>query len=1633
MGGTNNATLTPSGAGSCVVTATKAADDQYAARNTSDTTINIAKAAQSTALTLSANTVVYGQTLTLSGSGGEGDGALSYAVSSGTCTVLVAVLTPGNANSDCQIQITRAASANYEAQTSGPISISISRATPVLGSLSVPTDKVFGDAAFSLSNPTATYNGSAVAGAWGYASALTSVATFSGATATIAGAGSSTITATFTPTDTTNYNTTSVTATLSVSQSTPTFTWSNVSATYGDANASITAPTVATTAATGTWAYASATTSVVAISSGQFDFGNAGTSVITATFTPSNTTNYVSGGTVTMTVTVAKANQTALSITSTSGTYGTNLSLTSSGGTTGGSVTWGTTDGTATGCAITSGALRSTSAGTCNVTATMAGNDNYNDVSNSGTTVTLAARPITLTVDAKTREYGDSDPALTYTVTTGSLVAGDSLSGSLARAAGVNVGSYAINQGTLANTNYDITFVPANLTITAKAITVTADTQTIQYGDAEPSLTYAITSGGSLVAGDAFSGALSRTSGTSVGTYAIAQNTLALSANYSLTYVPANLTITRRAVTVTAADKSKTYGDAEPSLTYSVTAGSLVGADSLSGSLARVSGETAGTYAINQGTLTSANNANYTITFVAGTMTINTKPITVTAVAQTKVYGDSDPTLTYTVNTGGLVGSDSLSGSLARTSGESVGTRAISIGTLANSNYAITLVPANLTVTAKPITVSAGDKTKAYGEADPSLTFSVTTGSLVGSDTLSGSLTRVVGDEVGAYVISQGTVTSANNTNYSITFVPGTLTINKAAQTPVTLTSTSAFYGVALSLTHGGGSGDGAVTFAVTDAGTAGCSITGTTLTTTGGNGTTCTVTVTKATSTSYLAASSSATTITVGRQAITVTAASKSKVYGDSDPTLTYTITSGVLVNGDVLNGALTRAAGENVGTRAINIGTLAHPNYDITYVSANLTITQRPITVTAANKTKVFAETPLADPALTYSVTSGSLQSGDTFSGAISRNSGEGVGSYVIGIGTLANSNYNITFVDGTFTITGATQAGFTLSAVATTIDYLATTTLSTSGGNGTGTVTYDVVNGTGECSLSGTTLTGDAAGTCTVTATKAAQGNYVEATSNTVTITVAKIAQTITFASLSDRAYDSASFAVAPTTSSGRTVSVASTTTETCTVSGFTVTMEYAGTCTLVASIAESANHLAATNVTRSFAITSVVPFAPTISSITATTSSLSVAFTTGANGGDAITRYDYSFNGTTWTSLRTGVITSPLSITGLTEGTRYEVRIRAVNLVGNGASSVAVAASTQVTPPAAAVVTTTTIPETTTTSTTTTTTTSTTSTTSTTTTTTVPVTTTTLRLARRATTTTSVVVVTTTVRPTTTTVRPSVDRLVVPFVTTTTVRPTTTTTVRPTTTTTTTVRPTTTTTVRPTTSTASTLRATTTTATTTTSSTTTTTTTVRPTTSTATTQPSTTTATLPRSATTITSLPLATTTTVRVVSDSEAAAVVATTPNNVQDLSLPVFVNNQLPEPAPAEPLVIQTQSEVTVQVVTVNEQVVTVSDETGYRLAVAAVDETGTPMSVSADGALLVRRDHFISVNGRGLKPNSVAVAWVFSEPRRLGDVRVATDGTFSAKFSVPKGLPEGDHTTQVNGIGANGSMRSFLA
>ncbi|MCX2496414.1 MBG domain-containing protein, partial [Pedobacter sp. PF22-3] len=207
-------------------------------------------------------------------------------------------------------------------------------------------------------------------------------------------------------------------------------------------------------------------------------------------------------------------------------------------------------------------------AGSYGITGTGLSANNYDFVqaSSNATALTVTTKTITVTAAAKSKIYGDADPALTYTFAP-VLVGTDTFTGSLTRAPGENVGTYAINQGTLAlNSNYTLTYVGADLTIGAKTVTVTAAAKSKTYGDADPALTY--TFAPVLVGTDTFTGSLTRAPGENVGTYAINQGTLALNSNYTLTYVGADLTIGAKTVTVTAAAKSKTYGDADPALTY---------------------------------------------------------------------------------------------------------------------------------------------------------------------------------------------------------------------------------------------------------------------------------------------------------------------------------------------------------------------------------------------------------------------------------------------------------------------------------------------------------------------------------------------------------------------------------------------------------------------------------------------------------------------------------------------------------------------------------------------------------------------------------------------------------------------------------------------------------------------------------------------------------------------------------------------------------------------------------------------------------------------------------------------------------------------------------------------------------
>ena len=110
-----------------------------------------------------------------------------------------------------------------------------------------------------------------------------------------------------------------------------------------------------------------------------------------------------------------------------------------------------------------------------------------------------------------------------------------------------------------------------------------------------------------------------------------------------------DFSITARALTVTADPKSKTANTSDPSLTYQVTSGSLISGDSFSGALTRDSGENAGTYAINQGTLSAG--SNYAITYIGANLTINPSgPTFESAYGGVSLTNVAPNGLTYLVN-----------------------------------------------------------------------------------------------------------------------------------------------------------------------------------------------------------------------------------------------------------------------------------------------------------------------------------------------------------------------------------------------------------------------------------------------------------------------------------------------------------------------------------------------------------------------------------------------------------------------------------------------------------------------------------------------------------------------------------------------------------------------------------------------------------------------------------------------------------------------------------------------------------------------------------------------------------------------------------------------------------------------
>ncbi len=659
--------------------------------------------------------------------------------------------------------------------------------------------------------------------------------------------------------------------------------------------------------------------------------------------------------------------------------------------------------------------------------------------------------PATLQVEANgaTKVYGDFDPKFTYNVTglKGTDKESDLLQGELSRQSGENAGTYLITQGSVGlngnlGKNYVLEYKEGKFVITPVNLTVEAHSKSKVYGELDPEYSYTVTGlKGTDQESDVLKGAVSREAGENVGKYAIQKGSIGLTegadGNYVLTFVDGQLAITPATLKVKADDQTKVYGEADPILTRVITGykNGDTEASVLQGAIDREAGEDvrAGGYSIHQGSLglNNGQGSNYVLEFENGTLHITPAQLNVTANNDGKVYGELDPTLTFKVD--GLKGADketeALAGQLVRQAGEDVkeGGYAINQGTLgltgkAAQNYILTYDSGTFTITPATLMVRADDSTKVYGEVDPTLSYQVT-GFKHSDDkasVLSGNVARQAGEDVkaGGYAIGKGDLTSTSQ-NYILHYEDGTFTITPASL-QIDFDDHSKVYGeIDPSLTYrvsglkngdtkdsvmsGQGSraaGENVGNYAIGQGSL-------------GANG-------------NYIL------TFNEGKLAITpaeltVTADHKTKVYGDLDPTLTYSVSG--LKNGDtqasVTSGSLARISGENVTPEgyAITQGnvTLTSGNYRMVFKDGNLQVTPAPLVVSADNQSKVQGA---ADPALSWSVSG--LKGNDQAAiaqGSLQRAPGEDAGAYAISQNQAfsAGSNYSVTFRDGALTITG------------------------------------------------------------------------------------------------------------------------------------------------------------------------------------------------------------------------------------------------------------------------------------------------------------------------------------------------------------------------------------------------------------------------------------------------------------------------------------------------------------------------------------------------------------------------------------------------------------------------------------
>ena len=502
---------------------------------------------------------------------------------------------------------------------------------------------------------------------------------------------------------------------------------------------------------------------------------------------------------------------------------------------------------------------------TYTITASYEGDGNYAESTSSPVTVAVTPRTgpggvaaLTVTVADASRQYGQGNPAFSYTVT-GTLVNGDTYATAVtgvpvySTPATVTspVGTYPISiTGGLSSANYSIAFVNGTLTVSkgTPSVTVASSQSPSTYGSSVI-LTATVPAGATGTVtfednGTAISGAVPISGTTAVFTTStLVAGTHPIIAVYSgdLNYNGATSSVLTQVVnkatlTVTANDVSRSYGTANPAFTSTITGfvnGDDVGLVVITGSPTLTTEATtaspAGPYPIIAvGTLAAP---NYSFTYVDGTLTVTPaagETTTLSVNPTTVMYGNPAVLTAVVGPTPGATGTVSFhdgSTLLGTSSLDSSATAVLSVSTLNAGAHTITATyngdlsfppstssPVTLTVTQRTgtgggaaLTVTVNDASRTTTEANPPFSHTVA-GDLVNGDTTATAVTgtptysTTAGTTAGTFAI---TVSGLTSQNYVLAPpVPGTLTVVPSSSTTTLAASpNSSQYGDPVTLT----------------------------------------------------------------------------------------------------------------------------------------------------------------------------------------------------------------------------------------------------------------------------------------------------------------------------------------------------------------------------------------------------------------------------------------------------------------------------------------------------------------------------------------------------------------------------------------------------------------------------------------------------------------------------------------------------------------------------------------------------------------------------------------------------------------------------------------------------------------